>query len=64
LQRAALPTGRLQLLASRCGMQPLAGVAGGWVLAASQSRTWRTGENKTAAGEIFKEKKVDCSGAK
>jgi hypothetical protein len=45
-------------------MQPLAGVAGGWVLAASQSRTWRTGENKTAAGEIFKEKKVDCSGAK
>jgi hypothetical protein len=36
---AAFLTGRLQPLASRCGMLPLAGVAGGRVLAASQSRT-------------------------
>ena len=45
-------------------MQPLAGVAGGRALAASQSRPWRAGEKKTNAGELFKEKMDDCLGAK
>jgi hypothetical protein len=38
-------------------MQPLAGVAGGRSLAASESRPWRVGEKKIDAGELFKEKK-------
>jgi hypothetical protein len=63
-KRGGLPTGRLQLLASRCDMQPLVGVAGGQALAASQSRPWRAGEKKIDAGELFKEKMADCLGAK
>jgi hypothetical protein len=53
----ALPIVRLQLLASRCSMQLLAGVAGGRALAARQSRPWCAGEKKTDAGKTFKEKK-------
>jgi hypothetical protein len=45
-------------------MQLLAGVVGGRALAARQSRLWRAGENKTTAGEIFKDKKADCLEAK
>jgi hypothetical protein len=39
-------------------MQLLAGVVGGRALAARQSRPWHARENKTTAGEIFKDKRL------